>query len=401
VVSVAGTTNLDGTSNWGVGDWAVFGPTTWQRLEGGTELNAKTLTVENTSIFGGNTTMNALTASQAVATDSGKKLVSVPNTGTGNNVLSNSPTLDAPVLGAATATSINKVTITAPTTAATLTLGDGSTLSIAASKTFTSSNSITLAGIDGKTLTVNRNLTLNGTDGKTLSINNNLAFSGTDGTTMTFPTTSATLARTDAANTFTGHQTIEGVTSTGATGTGKFVFDNAPTITGHPTVEGVTSTGATGTGKFVFSDSPTITGTAVLPSSTSIGTVSSTEIGYLDNVTSNIQTQLDNKVPRTATTGSAVIPSGATGDRDASPANGYFRYNTSLNKFEGRINGAWGSVGGGATGGGSDAIFYENGQTVTTNYTLTTGTNAMSAGPISINSGVTVTVPSGSTWVVV
>jgi hypothetical protein len=49
---------------------------------------------------------------------------------------------------------------------------------------------------------------------------------------MTFPTTSATIARTDASNTFTGHQTIEGVTSTGATGTGKFVFDTSPTITG-------------------------------------------------------------------------------------------------------------------------------------------------------------------------
>lgn len=41
----------------------------------------------------------------------------------------------------------------------------------------------------------------------------------------------ATVARTDAANTFTGHQTIEGVTSTGATGTGKFVFDTSPTFT--------------------------------------------------------------------------------------------------------------------------------------------------------------------------
>ena len=57
--------------------------------------------------------------------------------------------------------------------------------------------------------------------------------------------------------------------------------------------------------------------------------------------------------------------------------------------------------GGGATGGGTDEVFYENGQTVTTNYTLTTNTNAMSAGDITINSGVTVTVPSGSNWVIV
>jgi hypothetical protein len=77
------------------------------------------------------------------------------------------------------------------------------------------------------------------------------------------------------------------------------------------------------------------------------------------------------------------------------------RYNTNLNQFEGYKASAWGAIGGGATGGSSDDIFYENGQTVTTNYTLSTGKNAMSAGPISINSGVTVTVPSGASWVVV
>src|SRR5271166_6176254 len=59
--------------------------------------------------------------------------------------------------------------------------------------------------------------------GKTLTVSNSLTLAGTDSTTMTFPSTSATIARTDAANTFTGHQTIEGVTSTGATGTGNFV----------------------------------------------------------------------------------------------------------------------------------------------------------------------------------
>ena len=55
----------------------------------------------------------------------------------------------------------------------------------------------------------------------------------------------------------------------------------------------------------------------------------------------------------------------------------------------------------GATGGGSDQIFYENGQAVTADYTITNGKNAMSAGPITINSGVTVTVGSGETYTVV
>ena len=53
------------------------------------------------------------------------------------------------------------------------------------------------------------------------------------------------------------------------------------------------------------------------------------------------------------------------------------------------------------TGGAIGDIFYENAQAVTANYTITSGKNAMSAGPITINSGVTVTVPADSTWVVV
>ena len=61
---------------------------------------------------------------------------------------------------------------------------------------------------------------------------------------------------------------------------------------------------------------------------------------------------------------------------------------------------SWGSTGG-AVGGGSDAIFYQNGQTVTTNYTITNNQNAGSFGPITINSGVTVTVGTGETWTIV
>jgi hypothetical protein len=57
-------------------------------------------------------------------------------------------------------------------------------------------------------------------------------------------------------------------------------------------------------------------------------------------------------------------------------------------------------LGGGATGGGADQVFVENGQTVTADYTITTNYNAMSTGPISVDSGITVTVPSGSNWVV-
>jgi hypothetical protein len=61
---------------------------------------------------------------------------------------------------------------------------------------------------------------------------------------------------------------------------------------------------------------------------------------------------------------------------------------------------SWGTAGG-ASGGGSDQVFYEHDQTVTTNYSLGANKNAITAGPITINTGVTVTVPSTSNWVIV
>ena len=61
----------------------------------------------------------------------------------------------------------------------------------------------------------------------------------------------------------------------------------------------------------------------------------------------------------------------------------------------------WATVAAGATGGGTDQVFYENNQTVTANYTITSSRNAVSAGPITIGTGITVTVPTGSVWAIV
>ena len=94
----------------------------------------------------------------------------ITNTNLFTNTTLTSPTLVTPTLGVATATSVNKVAITAPATGATLTLADG----------------------------------------KTLTVNNTITFSGTDATTMTFPATDASIARIDAAQTFTGTQTFAG-----------------------------------------------------------------------------------------------------------------------------------------------------------------------------------------------
>lgn len=65
------------------------------------------------------------------------------------------------------------------------------------------------------------------------------------------------------------------------------------------------------------------------------------------------------------------------------------------------VYGTWSAVGVGATGGGGNQIFVLNDQIVTVSYTIPTGKNASSAGPITVDTGVTVTVPDNSTWVIV
>jgi hypothetical protein len=100
-------------------------------------------------------------------------------------------------------------------------------------------------------------------------------------------------------------------------------------------------------------------------------------------------------------TGALTISKGTVAERPGTPAAGMLRFNDDTDEFEGYNGTVWASVGGGATGGGSDAVFFENDQVVTANYTIPATKNAMSTGPVTINSGVTVTVSSGARYVVI
>jgi len=104
---------------------------------------------------------------------------------------------------------------------------------------------------------------------------------------------------------------------------------------------------------------------------------------------------------KTSATGSSIVASGTTAQRDGSASAGMLRFNSTDTSFEGYNGSAWGSIGGGASGGGSNAVFYENDQTVSVNYTIPADKNAMSTGTITVNSGVTVTVSSGARYVVI
>lgn len=181
--------------------------------------------------------------------------------------------------------------------------------------------------------------------------------------------TAGLIART-AANTVAAR-------SIAVSGTGLSV-SNADGVSGNPTVAS-NATSANTASTIVARDASGnfSAGTLTLTGLSYSGNIDSTSTGYLD------------------------LPVGTTAQRPGTPNSGMVRYNTTLGQFEGYNGTAWGQLGGGATGAGGDAVFLENGQTVTANYTLTSGKNAVSAGPITINSGIVVTVPSGANWSIV
>ena len=100
-------------------------------------------------------------------------------------------------------------------------------------------------------------------------------------------------------------------------------------------------------------------------------------------------------------TGALRLPVGTTGQRPGSPATGDIRFNSTTTSAEIYNGSEFTAVGGGAgaTGGGNDEVFFESDQAVTTDYTLTANKHAHTVSP-TINSGVTVTVPSGAILVI-
>ena len=94
------------------------------------------------------------------------------------------------------------------------------------------------------------------------------------------------------------------------------------------------------------------------------------------------------------------LPVGTTGTRPTGET-GLVRFNTDHNQFEGYNNTTWTGIGDQPVGGGANRLFFENDQVMTDNYTITSGKNAMSAGPITVNSGVILTVPAGSVYTIV
>lgn len=119
-------------------------------------------------------------------------------------------------------------------------------------------------------------------------------------------------------------------------------------------------------------------------------------IGGNTDITGTLSVTGDTSI---TSTGAIKVPVGTTAQRPTA-ATGKIRYNSTTGAYEGYDGASWSSLGGGATGGGGDQVFNLNTVEVTTSYSLPTGKNAVSVGAITINSGVTVTVPSGQRWVI-
>ena len=212
------------------------------------------------------------------------------------------------------------------------------------------------------------------------------------GTNLTFNSSSGLLTATSFAGDLTGNVTgnvsgssgsTTGNAATATTSTNVTVADESSDTTCFPLfVTGATGDLAPKSGSNLTFNS----NTGVLGATTFSGSGSS----------------LTGVVIETASTGSAEIPVGTTAQRDGSPATGMFRFNTTTSGFEGYDGSDWGSIGGGggATGAGGDEVFQENERVVTTSYTLSTNKSAMCVGPLTINTGVTVTIPSGERLVI-
>lgn len=106
-------------------------------------------------------------------------------------------------------------------------------------------------------------------------------------------------------------------------------------------------------------------------------------------------------------TTAALLPVGNnTTQRPTAPVVGQIRYNTTDGEFEGYGGSPaqWGPLGGMPTGTTGDKIFFLNSQVVTADYTLPVtplAKNSVTAGPVTIATGVIVTVPPGQSWAIV
>jgi hypothetical protein len=350
VVSVSGSTNLNGITDWVVGDWAIFNGSAWQKID---QTNLVTSVAGRTgAVVLANTDISGL---------------GTMSTQNANAVAVTGGSINGTTVGATTASTGAFTTVTASTSLTT--------------PTVQATNS---AGLALKNSAGTTQLSMGGGGGDNLSINVSTNINGTN-------------AQIDISPTGTGHVHMKptGVNSIEIAPT--FVGDIDNMIIGATTAAAATVTTLTATADSSFTS-----------------------------------------------TGAVKLSSGTTAERPTGAA-GKLRFNTTTTEFEGHNGTSWSSVGGStivndtttatsvyplfaASTSGTAATVYTsnakllykpntgelqssvlnasngivvNSQTVAVSYTIAVGSSGMSSGPVTIASGQSVTVSSGSRWVVV
>lgn len=207
-------------------------------------------------------------------------------------------------------------------------------------------------------------------------------------------TLTALAGTTTAANTLSYWTGVDTTTTTNLTAFARTILDDADALAVRTTIDSINATNLT-TGTLALARLPTTLTGINAATATTLQTARTIQ-GVSFNGSANITLSV---VDKDSATGSAQIPSGTTAQRSSNGA-GKFRFNTEIGRAEINNGTTWGSLGG-ATGGGNDAAFYLNDQTINNSYTVPTGQNAMTAGPITIANGATVTISNGSVWTVV
>jgi len=331
VVSVAGSTNLNGITDWKIGDWAIFNGTAWQKID-------------NTDAV---TSVNGFT---------------------GTVVLTNT---DISGFGTMSTQNANAVAIT----------GGTATLTSLTTATVQASNS---GGLSLKNSAGTTQMSMGGGGGDNVSINVSTNLNGSN-------------AQIDISPTGTGHVHIK------PTGSGS--IEIAPT---------------------------------------SVGTINNMAIGGTTAAAATVTTLTATSDSAFTSTGAVQLSSGTTAQRPTG-AGGKLRFNTTTAEFEGHNGTAWASVGGSAisndtstatnlyplfasaTSGTASSVYTSNAQylfkpstgelsvkapvaangivvnadSVSSDYTIAAGTNGFSIGPLTINSGVVLTIASGQRHVVI
>lgn len=204
--------------------------------------------------------------------------------------------------------------------------------------------------------------------------------------------------RVDFVTYTTGVSPSEGSVTTSISG-----LVNSPTFSGNVTVSGI----FTANSLFVNNVATFSSGSAGAPSITFTG---DSDTGFftdgantLSVATSGVKRWLVSGDGSLYSFGSGAlqVPAGTTAARPTAGLTGMIRYNSTLQQYEGFSQSTWALLGGGATGSGGDRVFVLNQQTVTTSYTLPSGNNATSCGPITISDGVEVIVGDDQNWAIV